>query len=37
MPDALVRSRVISVGEDGKALGAPSAEALAQMGGNPPG
>tara|TARA_A100001391_G_scaffold139407_3_gene97675 strand:- start:16874 stop:17989 length:1116 start_codon:yes stop_codon:yes gene_type:complete len=32
MPEALVRSRVISVGEDGKPLGAPSAEALAQMG-----
>ncbi|OYX47678.1 MAG: hypothetical protein B7Y87_00010 [Sphingomonadales bacterium 32-64-22] len=33
MPEALVRSRVISVGADGKPLGAPSAEALAQMGG----
>lgn len=34
MPEALVRSRVISVGDDGKPLGAPSAEALAQMGGD---
>lgn len=33
MPEALVRNRVMSAGEDGKALGAPSAEALAQMGG----
>ncbi|RIV88455.1 mechanosensitive ion channel family protein [Aurantiacibacter xanthus] len=33
MPEALVRSRVISVGADGQPLGAPSAEALAQMGG----
>ncbi|MGB3712418.1 MAG: mechanosensitive ion channel family protein [Erythrobacter sp.] len=31
MPEALVRGRVISVGEDGKALGPPSARALALM------
>ncbi|WP_137680297.1 mechanosensitive ion channel family protein [Aurantiacibacter suaedae] len=35
MPEALVRSRVISVGADGEPLGAPSAEALAQMDGGP--
>ena len=33
MPEAIVRSRVMAAGEDGKALGAPSAEALAQLGG----
>lgn len=32
MPEALVRSRVMAAGEDGKALGAPSADALAQLG-----
>lgn len=32
MPEAIVRSRVTSTGEDGKPLGAPSAEALAQLG-----
>lgn len=31
MPEALVRGRVMSVGPDGRALGAPSGEALAQM------
>jgi small-conductance mechanosensitive channel len=32
MPEAIVRSRVTSTGEDGRPLGAPSAEALAQLG-----
>jgi len=31
MPEALVRGRVMSVGPDGRAVGAPSGEALAQM------
>lgn len=35
MPEALVRSRVISVDGHGTALGAPSAEALAQLDGGP--
>lgn len=33
MPEALAHSRVMATGEDGKPLGAPSAEALAQLGG----
>ena len=32
MPEAIVRSRVTSTGEDGRPVGAPSAEALAQLG-----
>ena len=32
MPEAIVRSRVTSTGEDGRLVGAPSAEALAQLG-----
>ncbi len=32
MPEALVRSRIVPTGEDGRMLGAPSAEALAQLG-----